>query len=237
MLKKTGLTSCADIMCGSDVIEELAMFSGLSGGQRRRLSLAIALAKSPAVLMADEPTSGLDSAAAAAIMRLLGELARDSRVAVVCTIHQPSSAVFAGLDKLLLLTKGCTVYAGAASGLGDYLVSLKLPVPPGMSTVEHALQLTNADFTSATAVDALIDAWRWCPWCPPMESSATVTATEQPPSLTALTAPCRRAPGWRQLWLLYKRHVMTLFIRDPLKWIMTLVCTASVRLSSGSNPD
>ena len=195
LLASLGLGGCQHVHAGN--VET----KGLSGGQRRRLSLAIALAKSPAVLMADEPTSGLDSAAAAAIMRLLGELARDSRVAVVCTIHQPSSAVFAGLDKLLLLTKGCTVYAGAASGLGDYLVSLKLPVPPGMSTVEHALQLTNADFTSATAVDALIGAW----------AAQHRTVATAPAAVIAMPARPQTADGFRRFRLLFVRLAVVFF--------------------------
>ena len=59
MLAALGLESCADTRAGNE------LFRGLSGGQRRRLSLAVALTKQPSVIFLDEPTTGLDSASCA----------------------------------------------------------------------------------------------------------------------------------------------------------------------------
>ena len=106
LLSVTGLTSCADTKAGG------FLFKGLSGGQRRRLSLAVALVKEPSLIVLDEPTSGLDSAAAAAILTLLARIARSRRAAVVCTIHQPSALVFAGFHKVLVLSGGRVAYCG-----------------------------------------------------------------------------------------------------------------------------
>ena len=217
LLAKAGILSCADVMCGSDAIEEMATFKGLSGGQIRRLSLAIALAKKPAVLIADEPTSGLDSAAAAAIVMLLGELARDTHMAVVATIHQPSPAVFAGLDELLLLSKGCTVYAGAASNLAGYLGTIGKPLPSGISVAEHALDLVNADFTSDVEVDAIIEAWSVS------KASSSLKLLRDQPMLPTVV---QRATMSRQLGLLFQRHAMILLMRDPLAVIVMLVLSA-----------
>ena len=69
LIKATGLSSCKDTKVGN------LLLRGISGGQKKRLSLAIELLKSPTVLFLDEPTSGLDAAAAAAIMDLVSDIA------------------------------------------------------------------------------------------------------------------------------------------------------------------
>merc|ERR1719258_742640 len=98
LLDSTGLMSCQHTKAGN------MFFRGLSGGQKRRLSLAIALAKRPSVIFLDEPTSGLDSAASAKIMKFLKVIAMQANIAIVCTIHQPSASVFEGFDDTLILS-------------------------------------------------------------------------------------------------------------------------------------
>lgn len=62
---------------------------GLSGGQKRRLNIAIGIVSSPSVVFMDEPTSGLDSFAASSIMRFVRNLARDRGHTIIATVHQP----------------------------------------------------------------------------------------------------------------------------------------------------
>ena len=82
VIKELGLASSANTMIGD-----------LSGGERRRLSVASELLTDPKLLFCDEPTSGLDSHMAASVVDLLLGLAAQGRT-VICTIHQPSSQVF-----------------------------------------------------------------------------------------------------------------------------------------------
>lgn len=77
---------------------------GISGGQRKRVNLAMELLTDPAVLFLDEPTSGLSSEDALMVMRLLRKLA-DGGKTIVVTIHQPSLEAYRLLDNLILISK------------------------------------------------------------------------------------------------------------------------------------
>jgi ABC-type multidrug transport system ATPase subunit len=79
---------------------------GISGGEKRRLSIAQELVTSPSILFLDEPTSGLDSYNAGVVVESLVNLARKYNRTIVCTIHQPRSDIFLMFDRLLLLSCG-----------------------------------------------------------------------------------------------------------------------------------
>ncbi|KAJ9504204.1 ATP-binding cassette transporter snq2 [Exophiala xenobiotica] len=87
--------------------------SGLSVEERKRVTIGVELAAKPQLLLfLDEPTSGLDSQSAFNIVRFLRKLSAAGQ-AILCTIHQPNSALFENFDRLLLLQKGGeTVYFG-----------------------------------------------------------------------------------------------------------------------------
>jgi ABC-type multidrug transport system ATPase subunit len=147
LLKELGLESCANTRAGN------ALIKGLSGGQKRRLSLGLALAKRPSIIMLDEPTSGLDAAGAAAIMKMMQKVAIDLNAAVLCTIHQPSAKVFEGFDKTLILSGGRLAYVGPASEMATYLGSIGLPVPPATNPADFMLDVVNKDFVSEEEVE------------------------------------------------------------------------------------
>ncbi len=77
----------------------------ISGGQRKRLNIALELMREPSILFVDEPTSGLSSMDSEKMMLLLKDLARRGKLVIVI-IHQPSSAIFKLFDKLWILDKG-----------------------------------------------------------------------------------------------------------------------------------
>merc|ERR1712070_983925 len=79
LIKKMGLEGCQNTKVGNEFLK------GLSGGQRRRLSLASAFLKDPLVIFLDEVTSGLDAAAAASITTFMQQLAREKDVIIACT--------------------------------------------------------------------------------------------------------------------------------------------------------
>ncbi|KAH8084400.1 ATPase [Aureococcus anophagefferens] len=127
--------------------DDLTFTPGLSGGQKRRLSIALALVKRAKCLLLDEPTSGLDAAAAYNVVTFLRELAKADKLYVVSTIHQPSARVFAHFSSVLLLSKGRTAYCGPADACLAHFEALGHAVPPHTSVAEFLLDAVNADFT------------------------------------------------------------------------------------------
>ncbi|KAG8923585.1 hypothetical protein FRC00_006062 [Tulasnella sp. 408] len=104
-IEELGLRDVADTIVGG------ALRKGISGGERRRLSIGCALVAMPSVLVADESTTGLDSFTAYALLLTLSQLARRNRT-VILTLHQPRSATFPLFDRILLLSKGRVVFSG-----------------------------------------------------------------------------------------------------------------------------
>lgn len=98
-LKVLGLDAAKDLKVGS------AINKFISGGQRKRLNIALELIREPAVLFLDEPTSGLSSADTETVINLLKEQTMKGKLIIV-NIHQPSSDVYKLFDRLWLLDKG-----------------------------------------------------------------------------------------------------------------------------------
>ena len=84
----------------------------LSGGQKKRVNLAMELLTDPKILFLDEPTSGLSSADTVTVMSLLRKMADERGIAIVITIHQPSTPVYQLMDKVIYLKDGLLCYYG-----------------------------------------------------------------------------------------------------------------------------
>lgn len=101
---------------------------GISGGEKKRLCIAVEMVSRPSMLVLDEPTSGLDSHKAGSVVKVLRRLA-DSGCTIIFTIHQPSYLLYSMLTDLLLLDKGVTIYQGNAQAIDKYISSLGIVVP------------------------------------------------------------------------------------------------------------
>lgn len=99
ILKSLGLYEIKDMVVGNPLNKKI------SGGQRKRLNIALELIREPAILFLDEPTSGLSSRDSENIMDLLKELALKGKL-IFTVIHQPSSDIFKMFDKLFILDNG-----------------------------------------------------------------------------------------------------------------------------------
>ncbi|RUP43332.1 hypothetical protein BC936DRAFT_137331 [Jimgerdemannia flammicorona] len=114
----------------------------ISGGEKRRVSIACELVTSPSILFLDEPTSGLDAYNAYNVVECLVTLARSYNRTVVFTIHQPRSNIVALFDELVLLAKGYVVYSGEAARCQTYFEGIGHPCPPGFNIADYLVDLT-----------------------------------------------------------------------------------------------
>lgn len=132
LLSQMKLNKVANTIVGDSKVR------GISGGERRRLSIACELISSPSVIFADEPISGLDSTAAAGVIETLRDLA-DAGKTVIAVIHQPSQHVFASFDDLLLVSEGKQMYFGESSSVRSWMESHVSLAPPDIGTAEYIL--------------------------------------------------------------------------------------------------
>jgi ABC-type multidrug transport system ATPase subunit len=124
--------------CTNTIIR--ARGSTISGGERKRISIAQELITCPSVLLMDEPTSGLDSASANILVSTCTDLVKAGRT-IICTIHQPSAAIFKKFNKLLLLSTGEAVFYGSSSCCLGWFNALGATCPMGMSAAEFIIDV------------------------------------------------------------------------------------------------
>ncbi|XP_010528033.1 PREDICTED: ABC transporter G family member 21-like [Tarenaya hassleriana] len=129
VISDLGLNRCINSIIGGGLIR------GISGGERKRVSIGQEMLVNPSLLLLDEPTSGLDSTAAARVIATARGLARGGRT-VVATIHQPSSRLYRMFDKVLVLSDGSPIYSGDSGRVMEYFGFIGFQ--PGSSFVNPA---------------------------------------------------------------------------------------------------
>lgn len=145
------LNSCQDTLVGNDVIR------GVSGGERRRVSIGIEMLTQPSLLFLDEPTSGLDSSTALAIMNTINQLAKAGRT-IVCTIHQPRHDIFFSFQKVMLLATGRVVFVGPVQESLTYFESKGFECEEFANPADYLIDcITLIDPESAARVDKLVE--------------------------------------------------------------------------------
>uniref|UniRef100_A0A0P5WPD4 Protein white n=1 Tax=Daphnia magna TaxID=35525 RepID=A0A0P5WPD4_9CRUS len=132
VIHELGLKKCENTVIGNPE----RGIKGISGGERKRLAFASEVLTNPSLMFCDEPTSGLDSYMAQNIVQVLKNIASTGKT-VVCTIHQPSSEVFALFDRILLMAEGRTAFLGPVSDALSFFSSQGLPCPPNYNPADY----------------------------------------------------------------------------------------------------
>ncbi|KAJ0954345.1 putative ABC-type maltose transporter [Helianthus annuus] len=114
---------------------------GISGGERRRVSIGVELVHDPSVILIDEPTSGLDSNSAFGVVSLLKSMATSRGKTIVLTIHQPGFRILELIDRLVLLSNGFVLHNGSLKSLEHRLKVSGHCIPPRVNVLEFAIDV------------------------------------------------------------------------------------------------
>jgi len=244
VIDELGLTKVAGSLVGG-----ASGIRGVSGGERRRITIAMELVTNPAILILDEPTSGLDSFTAYQMMSTLKSVANSGRI-VMLSFHQPSPAMFTMIDRCFLMAQGRCVFTGAPNAVEAHFAGIGLPVSSGVGAAEHMLHCacdpaslpillssieginqkdaddgvkyltTSVGESSTTSEDAEAGVLINA------TSSPATTVTASSPSSSSLSNPAAGAGVSRQLAVLFWRASMDI-LRNPtlllLHWVMGLL--------------
>uniref|UniRef100_A0A7S4JDI5 ABC transporter domain-containing protein n=1 Tax=Odontella aurita TaxID=265563 RepID=A0A7S4JDI5_9STRA len=206
-LEELGLESVADNVIGG------GLKKGLSGGERRRVSIGVELVASPSIIFLDEPTSGLDSYAAMQVMTLLEKVAKAGNI-VLFTIHQPSSSLFSQFDRLILLKKGRVMHQGDVSKVGEEFSRLGYPVPANYNPADWIIDLAQTKSIKELEASGFFPG-------EPAEHLSMINPDEK------LNFPdCNHVSMWREFVFLHQRE-MRKIKRNPMSIIIN-VCLTSV---------
>lgn len=134
----------------------------ISGGQRKRLSIALELIDNPPIMFLDEPTTGLDYSTSYQLVLLLKNLARNGRT-IICTIHQPSAHIYEMFDHVYVLAEGRCVYQGDSKNTVSYFSSLGFVCPKYHNPADYMIEVIckeYGDHNNSFVMAATSSNWR-----------------------------------------------------------------------------
>jgi ABC-type multidrug transport system ATPase subunit len=134
LMHELGLDHVAMTRVGDDRVR------GISGGERRRVSIGVDAIHDPEVLILDEPTSGLDSTSALQIIDMLKLMAETRGRTIILSIHQPGFRIVKLFNSVLLMANGSVLHHGTVDQLGVNLRTMGMQLPLHANVVEFALE-------------------------------------------------------------------------------------------------
>ncbi|XP_052195712.1 LOW QUALITY PROTEIN: ABC transporter G family member STR2-like [Diospyros lotus] len=188
LIEQLGLSSSRNTYIGDEGAR------GVSGGERRRVSIGVDIIHGPSLLFLDEPTSGLDSTSAHSVIEKVHDIARSGST-VILTIHQPSSRIQLLLDHLIILARGQLMYQGSPKDVALHLGRLGRKVPKGENPIEFLIDVIQAYDQSELGVTPLAE-FALTGVKPPLLEGEDFSVSTVPPSPTPSRLPGdKRRPG------------------------------------------
>lgn len=202
LLRTLSLERCSSTIVGSELVK------GLSGGERKRTSVGIELITNPKLLFLDEPLSGLDSYAAYTLVVALKELAQ-ANVPVLCTVHQPSSEIFAMFDDVIMLHAGEITFHGPSNRISAHFEALGFPCPSNFNPADHVMFRMQKE--SMDKMREIKDRWLSCDTFLKMQGKIQALQSRQTGTAEHIargSLPSGRSTGFcKQLGMLLAREV------------------------------
>lgn len=216
MLRKFGLRNCADTLIGNTVTK------GISGGEKRRVSIACEVLRMPDIVVLDEPTSGLDSFIALSVIEILHDLAAEGRT-VILSIHQPTAQMIQYFSDILVLsTGGLPIYSGPTQDMLLYLHNLGVECPHTMSPTDFVVDLSKPDPEDSSGqrrVDYLVQRTmdNECPMKEAgiLQSTSTLGLNDSVASRSIYLTATSRNPFRRSFLIVLQRSAMNIS-RQPI---------------------
>mmetsp|Transcript_7124 Transcript_7124/g.15227 ORF Transcript_7124/g.15227 Transcript_7124/m.15227 type:complete len:853 (-) Transcript_7124:98-2656(-) len=150
-----GLTRVRNSLIGDERVR------GISGGQRKRVNVAMELVTNPSVLFLDEPTSGLDSSSSTTVLSALKYVAAKG-VNVITVLHQPKYSIFESFDRLVLLgVGGKVVFMGSPADAISYFESIGYPCPDLTNPADFFMDVISGlvECSGGQSSEDLADLW------------------------------------------------------------------------------
>ncbi|KAK9999313.1 hypothetical protein SO802_018916 [Lithocarpus litseifolius] len=135
LMQELGLLHVADSFVGDEENR------GISGGERKRVSIGVDMIHDPPILLLDEPTSGLDSKSALQVIELLSSIAKGKERTLVFSIHQPSYRILQYISNFLILSHGSVVHNGSLESLEGIINELGYQIPMQLNALEFAMEI------------------------------------------------------------------------------------------------
>lgn len=214
VLEDTGLSNSKDTRVGDIFLK------GLSGGQKRRLSIALELIGKPDILILDEPTSGLDSVSAYYVMLMLKKLTVEG-VTVICTLHQPSSQIYEMLDKITFITRGNICFHGTTDQATAFFADIGKVAPAHFNPSDYFLFQINTDFNKEIHPEQLHS--QYLEWAkrsgnnnPNQKFRAPFSQAEKGMTVTALQSVGEPSNFFSKFLFLIQRYFLNLFMNPGI---------------------
>lgn len=127
----------------------------LSGGQKKRLSIALEILHDPQIIFLDEPTTGLDSSSSTQCLNHLKDIAKNGNRTVIITIHQPSARLFEMFDHIYALASGKCIYQGSSKNLVPFLTETDLICPNFYNPCDFLMEISASSECGSDNVNKL----------------------------------------------------------------------------------